>query len=43
MTGDGLDLLKPFLPGLEAALDHPLVYRASVTADAPSPLCSPLR
>ena len=23
MTGDGLDLLKPFLPGLEAALDDP--------------------
>ena len=22
-TGDGLDLLKPFLPGLEAALDDP--------------------
>ena len=23
MSGDGLDLLKPFLPGLEAALDDP--------------------
>ena len=23
MTGDGLDLLKPLLPGLEAALDDP--------------------
>ena len=22
-SGDGLDLLKPFLPGLEAALDDP--------------------
>ena len=29
-SGDGLDLLKPFLPGLEAALDDPDVSEVMI-------------
>ena len=33
MTGDGRDLLKPFLPGLEAALDDPDVSGVGARCD----------
>ena len=36
MTGDGLDLLKPFLPGLEAALDDPDVSKIMINGPGTS-------
>ena len=34
-SGDGLDLLKPFLPGLEAALDDPDVSEVMINGPGP--------